>query len=114
MSRTLRANDADGACRAAGGVLAAMLLAGCSTPMQVFSSASVPAERITRLTWFMIILSVVVYAIVMAAMFVAVRRNRQRSATEVDLSKVAVRPIVIAGVVLPALVLTAVLGVAET
>jgi cytochrome c oxidase subunit II len=96
------------------GVLAFLLVAGCGTPMQIFSSASEPAERITRLTWFMVILSVIVYSIVMAAMFAAVRRNRRRSATEVDLSKAGVRPIVIGGFLLPAFVLTAVFGVAET
>jgi cytochrome c oxidase subunit II len=105
MSRTRR-NDA--------GVLAFLLVAGCGTPMQMFSSASEPAERITRLTWFMVILSTIVYAIVMGAMVIAVRRNRQRSATEVDLSKAGVRPIVIGGFLLPAFVLTAVFGVAET
>jgi cytochrome c oxidase subunit 2 len=105
MSRTRR-NDA--------GVLAFLLVAGCGTPMQMFSSASEPAERITRLTWFMVILATIVYAIVMGAMLIAVRRNRQRSATEVDLSKAGVRPIVIGGFLLPAFVLTAVFGVAET
>src|SRR5690349_10673265 len=96
------------------GLLAWLLVGGCSTPMQMFSSASEPASRITRLTWFMVILAGIVYAIVMGAMVIAVRRNRQRSATDVDLSKAGVRPIVIGGFLLPALVLTAVFGVAET
>lgn len=95
-------------------VLAWLLVGGCSTPMQMFSSASEPAERITNLTWFMVILAVVVYSIVMGAMFVAVRRNRHRSATDVDLSRAGVRPIVIGGFLLPAFVLTAIFGVAET
>jgi cytochrome c oxidase subunit 2 len=82
--------------------------------MQTFSSASEPAARVTRLTWFMVIVSVVVYSVVIAAMIRAIRRNRQRSAAEVDLSRPSVRPIVIGGVVLPALVLTAIFAVAET
>jgi cytochrome c oxidase subunit 2 len=96
------------------GVLAWLLVGGCSTPMQMFSSASAPASRIANLTWFMVIASVIVYSIVMGAMVIAVRRNRHRSATEVDLSKAGVRPVVIGGFLLPALVLTAVFGVAET
>jgi cytochrome c oxidase subunit 2 len=82
--------------------------------MQTFSSASEPAARVTRLTWFMVALSVVVYSVVMVAMVIAVRRNRQRNAADVDLSSPGVRPIVIAGIILPALVLTAIFGVAET
>jgi len=127
MSRTRHGNDASSsACRAAsrmlaagrvlaaGGLLASILVAGCSAPMQTLSSASEPAARITSLTWFMVILAVVVYSIVMVAMVAAVRRNRQRSASEVDLSNPGVRPIVIAGLLLPAVVLTAIFGVAET
>src|SRR5258705_8244264 len=126
MSRMRHGNRASSACRAAGRALAAsrvladfrlltsILAAGCSTPMQMLSSASEPAARITGLTWFMVILAVVVYSIVMVAMLAAVRRNRQRSASEVDLSSPGVRPIVIAGLVLPGLVLTAIFGVAET
>ncbi|HEY9226680.1 MAG TPA: cytochrome c oxidase subunit II [Gemmatimonadaceae bacterium] len=94
--------------------LGLLLVASCSTPMQTISSATEAAERVTRLTWFMVVLSVVVYAIVIAAMVMAIRRNRQRSTTEVDLSRPGVRPIIIGGVVLPALVLTAVFTVAET
>src|SRR5262245_31922393 len=91
-----------------------VLAASCSTPMQTISSATESAARTTRLTWFMVVLSVIVYAIVIVAMVMAIRRNRQRSATEVDLSRPGVRPIIIGGVVLPALVLTAVFTVAET
>jgi cytochrome c oxidase subunit 2 len=95
-------------------VLASVLLAACDTPMQMFSTDSDAAARVTRLTWFMVGLSVVVFSIVMIAMGMAVRRNRQGSATDVDLSRPGVRPILIGGIVLPALVLTTIFFVAET
>ena len=112
MSRTRRASGRNLATRLATAALA--LAAACDTPMQIFSSASDSAARITRLTWFMVILAALVYAIVMAAMIIAMRRNRQRSAVEVDMSDPGVRPIVIGGAILPALVLGAVFVVAET
>lgn len=114
MSPTRRASRVRRAPRIGGGVLAFVLAVGCSTPMQTFSSATEPALRTTRLTWFMIALSVVVYAVVMVAMVAAIRRNRSRSASDVDLSRPSVRPIVIGGVVLPALLLTTIFAVAET
>ena len=92
----------------------ALGVAGCDAPMEIFSSASDAAARVTYLTWFMIILSVVVYAIVMVAMFVAMSRNRHRAVDSVDLADHGVRSIVICGMILPALILGAIFVVASS
>jgi cytochrome c oxidase subunit 2 len=112
MSRIRRVKVRDLATTLAPAVL--IVAAACDTPMQIFSSASESAARITHLAWFMVILAAIVYAIVMAAMVLAFRRNRRRSAVDVDMSNPGVRPIVIGGIILPSLVLGAVFVVAET
>ena len=80
--------------------------------MSIFSDATDAAARVARLTWFMVILAAVVYAVVMAIMVVAARRNRRRDAAAVDLSDPGSRWVVVGGIVMPAIVLTAVLVVA--
>jgi cytochrome c oxidase subunit 2 len=112
MSPIRRAN-ARGASRAAL-LLFAVVAAGCHAPMQMFSSASDSAERITKIAWFMIALAAIVYAIVIGAMVVATARNRRRAPSTVDMSTPGIRWIIIGGVILPALVFSAVFGVAET
>ena len=83
-------------------------------PLTIFSSASEAAARVSRLTWFMIVLAAVVYVLVIAYMLIATRRNRARDAAAVDLSDPGTKWIAIAGGALPALVLLAVFVVAET
>lgn len=80
--------------------------------MSIFSDATDAAARVARLTWFMVILATVVYAAVMLIMLIASRRNRSRDASLVDLSDPGSRWVVVGGLVMPALVLTAVLVVA--
>lgn len=80
-------------------------------PMSVFSNVTDAAARVTRLTWFMIVLAAVVYVVVMAIMVYAVRHNRRRDPNEVDLSDPGNRWVVIGGLIMPALVLSAVLVV---
>ena len=75
----------------------------------IFSSVTASAERITRLTWFMIILAAIVYVVVMALMIVAMRRNRHASRDEVSLSDPGPKWVVIGGLIMPAVVLGAVL-----
>jgi len=75
----------------------------------IFSSVTASAERITRLTWFMIILAAIVYAVVMALMIVAMRRNRRAPRDEVNLSDPGTKWVVIGGLIMPAVVLSAVL-----
>ena len=77
--------------------------------MSIFSDATDAAARVTRLTWFMIVLAAVVYAAVMAVMVVAMRRNRERDAGRVDLSDRGNRWVVVGGLIMPAIVLAAVL-----
>ena len=95
------------------GIGAAAVL-GCGAPQEIFSSATESAERITRLTWFMVALAAIVYVVVIATMLVAMRRRRQQDAREVDLSDPGIRSVVMGGIVGPAVVLAAVFVVAET
>jgi cytochrome c oxidase subunit 2 len=112
MSPTRRAKSA-GMCRAM--VWPCILVAaGCGAPLDVLSPASDATDRVAGLGWFMIITAAIVYAIVMAAMVLALRRHRQRDAIAVDLSDPGVRGIVIGGIILPGLVLGAIFAVAET
>ena len=78
----------------------------------IFSDATDAAARVARLTWFMVILAGVVYTVVMLIMVIASRRNRRRDASSVDLSDPGSRWVVVGGLVMPALVLTAVFVVA--
>jgi cytochrome c oxidase subunit 2 len=80
-------------------------------PLSIFSSASDAAARIAGLASFMIVLSSVVFAVVVAIMFVAVRRNRHQS-TEVDLAEHGRGWVIWGGAVIPGIVLVAVFGVA--
>ena len=98
----------------AAAVIVTAALTSCDAPMQIFSSASESAARISRLTWFMVILAAVVYVIVIGAMIVATTKNRERKPITVDMSPRGVRWIVIGGVVMPGIVFTIVFAVAET
>ena len=75
----------------------------------IFSNVTASAERITRLTWFMIILAAIVYVAVIALMLVAMQRNRRAPRDTVILSDPGPRWIVIGGLIMPAVVLGAVL-----
>ncbi len=77
--------------------------------LSIFSDATDAAARVTRLTWFMIILAAVVYAAVMAVMVVAMRRNRRRDVGRVDLSDPGSQWVVVGGLIMPTIVLAAVL-----
>jgi cytochrome c oxidase subunit 2 len=109
MSRMRR----DSALRAFG-LLGCVAASACDAPMSVLSSASDAAAKVTGIAWFMIVLAAVVYALVIAGMLAATRRNRARAPSSVDLAEHGIKPIIIAGLVLPALVFAAVFGVAET
>jgi cytochrome c oxidase subunit II len=80
--------------------------------MSIFSNVTESAARITHLTWFLIVLSAIVYVAVMAIMLVAARRNRGAAASAVDLSDPGSRFVVVGGLIMPAVVLGTVLVVA--
>jgi cytochrome c oxidase subunit II len=88
------------------------LAAACGTPLSTFSTASAAAERISRLTWFMIALAAFIFIAVIAAMAMAVLRNRARNAADVDLTDPGAGWIVWGGVVMPGVVLVAIFIVA--
>lgn len=88
-----------------------VLLASCDTPMSIFSSASDDAARVTWLAWFMIVLSALIFAGVMIAMVLAIRRNRSRPPHEVDLSDKGHGWILWGGGVMPAVVLVVLFAV---
>jgi cytochrome c oxidase subunit 2 len=72
--------------------------------MEIFSTASDAAERVTSLAWFMIIAGAVVFTGVMLTIMVAVRRNRQRS-SDVDLTPRSNAWIIYGGALMPTAVL---------
>lgn len=93
----------------AAAVVAALVgAAGCDAPLSIFSRASDSAQRVSYLAWFMIILSGIIFIAVMALYVIGVRRHRDRSATDVDLSERGVGWIVWGGAVMPGIVLLAV------
>jgi cytochrome c oxidase subunit 2 len=75
------------------------------SPMSTLGAGSPEAARVTHLTWFLIILATVVYAIVIGVMLVAIRRGRSGSSADVDLTRVGVRPVIIGGAVIPGVIL---------
>lgn len=100
MSRTLRGSSILGA--------VAVLCPGCRSDMSVFEPAGPYAAKITHLTWFLVILSTVVFVGVMVVVAMAVSRNRTRDPAEVDLAGRPHHFILIGGAIIPAIVLTAV------
>jgi cytochrome c oxidase subunit 2 len=84
---------------------ALLAIAGCDAPLSIFSRASDSARSVSYITWFMIILSAVVFTGVMALYVVAMRRNRDRNPADVDLSERGVGWIVWGGAVMPGFVL---------
>jgi cytochrome c oxidase subunit II len=88
------------------------LAAACGAPLSTFSTASAAAERISRLTWFMIALAAFIFIAVIAAMAMAALRNRARNAADVDLTDPGAGWIVWGGVVMPGVVLVAIFIVA--
>ncbi len=96
-----------------GSVLLALVVAtSCGTPLSMFSTASESAERISRLAWFMIVLSAVIFVAVVAIMAAAAIRNRARNPADVDLTDPGAGWIVWGGAVLPGIVLLATFTVA--
>jgi cytochrome c oxidase subunit II len=87
-------------------------LAGCAGEPGIFSDATDAAARVTRLTWFMIGLAAVVYAVVVAIMLIAMQRNRHAPPDAVDLSEPGNGWVIVGGLVMPAVVLGVVLVLA--
>jgi cytochrome c oxidase subunit 2 len=88
--------------------LLALFGAACATNMSVFRPAGPFAAKITHLTWFLIVLSTIIYIGVMALLVWAVSRNRERDPAAVDLSHRPHHFVIWGGAVIPAVVLTAV------
>lgn len=82
------------------------VLGGCSAETSVLDAAGPNAERIAGVWWWLFWLAVVVYAIFLAAVLAAV--TRRRSTTGEGTGNL---PVILGGVVLPALVLPVVLFV---
>ncbi|HEY9225655.1 MAG TPA: cytochrome c oxidase subunit II [Gemmatimonadaceae bacterium] len=76
-------------------------------PLSLFSSSSDAAARITTLTWFMIVLSTLIFIGVVAVMIAAVLRNRHRDAAGFDLSEPKDRFVLWGGAIIPGIVLVA-------
>jgi cytochrome c oxidase subunit II len=93
----------------AGMLLTAVVLSSCAVPQSALSPAGPAADRIATLWWIMFAVAAVVFLIVMALLLVALlRRNADRSHTLGDGRKL----VVWAGAVIPAIILSAVMGLA--
>ncbi|HXT14368.1 MAG TPA: cytochrome c oxidase subunit II [Gemmatimonadaceae bacterium] len=84
------------------------IVTSCNTPLSIFSTASDSAERVSKLAWFMIILSAIIFAGVMLTMVAAMLRNRRRNSVDVDLSDPGTGWIIWGGAVMPGIVLLAI------
>lgn len=85
-----------------------MATTACGTPLDVFSPASESATRIATLGWFMVIVSGIIFAGVVATMVIAVARHRDRDPQTFDLDERGRGWILWGGTVLPVVVLGAV------
>jgi cytochrome c oxidase subunit 2 len=83
-------------------------------PMSMFSNASDAAASVARIGWFMIILAAIVLAIVIVLMIAAMVRNRDRSATSVDMEDKGAGWLVWGGAVVPGIILVAIFVVSMT
>ncbi len=83
----------------------ALWLSACSTPLTTFSTSSDSAERITRLTWFMVIASGVIFVVVVAIVLVAIIRHRRIDPREVSLDERGNGWILWGGTIMPIAVL---------
>ncbi|HEU4697814.1 MAG TPA: cytochrome c oxidase subunit II [Gemmatimonadales bacterium] len=88
------------------------LVAACHGPMSTLGTASAPADRVARLGWFMIWLSVAIFALVCVLLVLAVRHHRARDPLAVDLAPRSKGWVVWGGAVMPGAVLGAIFVVA--
>src|SRR5581483_5459739 len=108
------ARSRSGKARAIAGLVFAAALSGCQAPLEIFSTASDDAERVSKLGWFMIILSGVIFIGVMITMLVAAFRNRSRSEVRVDMSDPGPNWLIWGGAVMPGIVLITLFVVSMT
>lgn len=90
--------------RRASAFVALGAVAGCSTPQSTLWPAGAGADRIARLSWFLIILAAVVFAAVLVIMAIAAARNRRRELT-VDLRSRSTALVLWGGAIVPGLIL---------
>ena len=86
-----------------------LLMAGCSR-RGILDPAGPAAERVERLWWLMFVISAVVFVVVVVLLGIAIRRGRRSADDELvrEEGRWPVPFIVVAGVVIPTIVLTAV------
>ncbi|MFI5227530.1 MAG: cytochrome c oxidase subunit II [Gemmatimonadales bacterium] len=82
--------------------------------MSMFSDASDAAASVSRIGWLLIVLSAIVFVVVMALMVAGVLRNRDRSASSVDLEDKGVGWLVWGGAVFPGVILVGIFVVSMT
>lgn len=85
-------------------IVAAAATAGCHAPMSIFRTGAVESKILAGLTWFLIILSAIIYAIVIGILVAALRRRRHAT-TDVDLTPRNWRFPIIGGAIVPGIVL---------
>lgn len=82
-------------------------IGGCrQAPMSTLAPVTDAAARIASLTWFMLVLSAVVFLIVLGVLVVAILRNRRRDPLAVDFTPKSKLSVILGGAVIPAAILT--------
>jgi cytochrome c oxidase subunit II len=107
MSPIRRASRALVARPAIVAIASCLAIGGC-TPQSTLWPSGAGADRIASLSWFLIGVAAVVYVAVLATMFVAMTRNRDRPRDGVDLTPGNTRFVSLGGAVIPGVILAAV------
>lgn len=90
----------------------ALLVVGCATPVNMFSTGSEAAEQTAGLAWLMIVVSTAIFVAVVVIMLVSIARRRRRDATSVALDERGNGWVLWGGVIMPVAVLTTISAVA--
>jgi cytochrome c oxidase subunit 2 len=91
-----------------GTAVVAAVIGGCQAPMSTLAPVSDAAARIASLTWFMLVLSAVVFLIVLGMLVAAILRNRRRDPLAVDFTPKSKMAVILGGAAFPAVILTAI------
>ncbi|HEY4320193.1 MAG TPA: cytochrome c oxidase subunit II [Gemmatimonadales bacterium] len=83
-----------------------LLLAGCHAPMSVFTGAGPAGRALSQLTWVLVAASAVIFVLVTLFMLAAIAR-RNRGGTDPDLTVHDNRIPIVAGAIIPGVVLLA-------
>jgi cytochrome c oxidase subunit 2 len=93
---------------------AASAASACHPAMSIFGGATESGARVAHLTWFMIILAPVIFALVVGLLIGAMLHNRARDPNALDLTTRGSNWVIWGGAVLPTIILVAIFVVGMT